>query len=224
MTFPSEYISYIDIVIIVVLILSILIGLKKGFLLSLIDLIGTVAIFMMAYILAPLCSSSMMLINSLVNIDVGNEYLNVLIIEKSNELLWFVILFVVGSILVMFIKPIFKAIDELPLIKQLNHLLGGVFGIIKSYIVCLVFLFILNTPFIKNGSIVIERTLFKYIENSSVVVWEVLDNPEQINNVLQDIMNGNGIKEDLVDSFKIWLSENIDDEQIINSIIEEFKK
>ncbi|MBR3841544.1 MAG: CvpA family protein [Erysipelotrichales bacterium] len=224
MTFPLEYISYVDIAVLVVLTSSVFLGLKKGFLLSLIDLVGTIAIFVMAYILAPLFSDSIMLTSSFLTIDVGNEYLNTLILEKSNELLWFVVLFVVGSVLVLFIKPIFKALDELPVIKQLNHLLGGIFGAIKTYILCLVVVFILSTPIVRNGSIVIEDSILRYVEQSSTVVWELLDNPEEINNALQDIINDNGLSEDLVDSFKSWLAENIDDEKIIESIIEEFKK
>ena len=223
MSFPIEYISYVDIVILVVLIASVIMGLKKGLLLSLIDLVGTIAIFLMSYILAPLCADTMMLTDYFLTIDVGNEYLNTLILEKSNELLWFIILFVVGSVLVIFVKPIFKAIDELPIIKQLNHLLGGIFGALKTYILCLVFVFILNTPIIRNGSIVIEKTYLNYVDQSSTIIWEVLDNPEEINNALQDIINGNGLSEDLVESFKSWLAENIDDEKIIESIIEEFK-
>ena len=223
MTFPIEYISYVDIALLFVLVITLIIGLKRGLLLSLIDLVGTIAIFIMSYILAPLCADMMMLTSSFLNIDVGNEYLNTLILEKSNELLWFIILFAVGSLLVLFIKPIFEAIDELPVIKQLNHLLGGVFGIVKTYVICLVFVFILNTPIIRNGGIVVEKTVLSYVDQSSTIIWELLDNPEDINNVLQDIINGNGIKEDLLDSFKSWLAENIDDEKIINSIIEEFR-
>ena len=223
MTFPIEYISYVDIALLFVLVITLIIGLKRGLLLSLIDLVGTIAIFIMSYILAPLCADMMMLTSSFLNIDVGNEYLNTLILEKSNELLWFIILFAVGSLLVLFIKPIFEAIDELPVIKQLNHLLGGVFGIVKTYVICLVFVFILNTPIIRNGGIIVEKTVLSYVDQSSTIIWELLDNPEDINNVLQDIINGNGIKEDLLDSFKSWLAENIDDEKIINSIIEEFR-
>ena len=85
------------------------------------------------------------------------------------------------------------------------------------------FVFILNTPIIRNGGIVVEKTVLSYVDQSSTIIWELLDNPEDINNVLQDIINGNGIKEDLLDSFKSWLAENIDDEKIINSIIEEFR-
>lgn len=222
MTFPNEYISYVNLVIVVAFAVSVLIGLKKGFLLSLIDLVGTVVIFFVAYFLSPAFAGMFQLTENILNIDVGNQYLNELIIEKSNELLWFVILFVVGSILVALIKPLFKAIGSIPLIKQINHLLGAVFGVLKGYVWCLVAILIFNTPIIKNGGIVIERTWLQPIQESSQIIWKMLDNPEEISTILQDIINGNGVSEEVMDSFNEWLENNIDDEEIVNSIIKQF--
>ena len=43
--------------------------------------------------------------------------------DKINVLVWFVIIFIIGLIVIAIIKPLFKVVLEFPIIKQFNSLL-----------------------------------------------------------------------------------------------------
>lgn len=221
MPFNLESLSQVDIFVIIIFVFCAFRSGTKGFLLSLIDLIGTVVIFAVSYILAPLGAETIDLTSYFLNVDVGNEYLNALILEKSNEIVWFFAIFIGTSILLLMVKPIFKTIGKIPVIKQLNSLLGAIFGIVQAYVYCLLFIFLLSTPFIPNGSQIIEDSLLRYVESSSAILWNYIDNPSEVISMVQELMAEHTIDTEMIDEFKSWLNENIDDEEVINSIINE---
>ncbi len=222
MTFPLDYIGYLNIALVAVFVITIILGVKKGFLSSLLDFVGAIVVFLISYLIAPVLAGQFALASNFINIDVGNEFINQLIFDKSNELIWFVIIFVVGMIVVAVVKKVTDIVSKLPGIKQLNSLLGGVFGVIYGWIICLVVVFVFSTPLVKNGRIIIERSLLGDIEAKSSVVLNMMGNPEEFNNALQDIINGNGISSDYAEEFENWIRKYISDDDAIKKIIDQY--
>ena len=57
------------------------------------------------------------------------------------------------------IKPVFKAITEIPIVKEVNGILGAVLGGLETFIFFMVLTMVLNGALVKNGKDVIENTL-----------------------------------------------------------------
>lgn len=223
MTFPIEYIPYVNTIILVVLLFLLITGFVRGFMLSLIDLLGTFALMVLAYFISPLLATSFPIAPHM-ELNLGVEALNTLIVERINQLFWFVLVFVVGQIVLLFLKPIVKTIGELPLIKQVNSLLGLGLGAIKGYVLALIVIFVLSTPLVNNGRIVVENSWLASIEKSSTFVLQILENPKEINEIMQNIMNGNVINEEDKKALEEWLSKNLGEGQIIQDILDALNK
>lgn len=219
MTFPIEYIPYVNTIILAVLLVLMVVGFVRGFLMSLIDLLGTFVILLVAYFVSPLLASTFTIAPH-ITFDVGVEVLNTIIIDRINQLFWFVVVFVVGSLVILFIKPVVKVVEKLPVIKQLNSLLGLVLGFVKGYIIALIAIFVLSTPLINNGRIVIENSWLGGIEESSGLVLQLLENPKEINEALQNVMNGNIISEEDKLALEEWLVSTITDAESLEKILE----
>lgn len=219
MTFPIEYIPYINTIIAVVFLVLMIEGFVRGFFISLIDLLGTFAMFIIAYLVSPLLASSFTIAPH-IEINLGVEALNQLIIDRINQLFWFVIIFVIGQIIIACIKPVVKAVGKLPLIKQLNSLLGLGMGLIKGYILSLIVIFVLSTPLINNGRIVVQESWLGNIEESSSWIMQLVQNPKEINEIMQDIMNGNIISEEDKAAFEEWLIKNLSNQEELKGILD----
>lgn len=219
MTFPIEYIPYVNTIILAVLLVLMVVGFVRGFMMSLIDLLGTFVILLVAYFVSPLLASTFTIAPH-ITFDVGVEVLNTIIIDRINQLFWFVVVFVVGSLVILFIKPVVKVVEKLPVIKQLNSLLGLVLGFVKGYIIALIAIFVLSTPLINNGRIVIENSWLGGIEESSGLVLQLLENPKEINEALQNVMNGNIISEEDKLALEEWLVSTITDAESLEKILE----
>lgn len=223
MTFPIEYIPYVNTIILAVIIVLMIVGFVRGFMMSLIDLLGTFVILLVAYFVSPLLASTFTIAPH-ISFDVGVEALNVIIIDRINQLFWFVIVFVVGSLIILFMKPVVKVVGQLPVIKQVNSILGLVLGLIKGYIIALIAIFVLSTPLINNGRIVIDNTWLGSIEKSSGIVLQLLENPIEINEALQNVMNGNIISEEDMAALEEWLLSTISDAEVVEKILEVLNK
>lgn len=179
----------ISITIICVYIILFIIGLKRGFLLQLVDLLSIFIALFIAWLISPVLSNWFMIIPSSI-ID-GSQYVKDIIIVLLNNSLWFVIVFVTCKILLLLIKPLLKGIGKLPIIKSINVFFGGIFSIIKSTIYVLLFMTILNLPFINNGQEVINNTILKYISgyaNTAICYAnEFINNNESIEKIIYKV-------------------------------------
>ncbi|MBQ9986995.1 MAG: CvpA family protein [Erysipelotrichales bacterium] len=214
MTLPLEYIPYVDIVLLVLLIILMITGFARGFLLSLIDLVGTFAMLLIAYFISPILATNFSILTDL-TIDVGVEALNLLIVDRINQLFWFVVVFVIGQVVILFLKPVVKVVCSIPLIKQINQILGLVLGAVKGYILALILIFVLSTPLITNGRVFVENTVLSKLEESSVLVLELLEDPKEINEILQNIINGNIISEEEKAELLEWLGSLVSEEELM---------
>ncbi|MBE6114481.1 MAG: CvpA family protein [Erysipelotrichaceae bacterium] len=214
MTLPLEYIPYVDIVLLVLLIILMITGFARGFLLSLIDLVGTFVMLLIAYFVSPILAANFSILTDL-TIDVGVEALNLLIVDRINQLFWFVVVFVIGQVVILFLKPVVKVVCSIPLIKQINQILGLVLGAVKGYILALILIFVLSTPLITNGRVFVENTVLSKLEESSVLVLELLEDPKEINEILQNIINGNIISEEEKAELLEWLTSLVSEEELM---------
>ena len=72
----------------------------------------------------------------------------------------------------LLVRPIIKMLGKVPLVKQVNQLLGGVFGLVNTGIWLIVFSIILMSPFFENGQQVIEATPLSMPGKAAAVINE----------------------------------------------------
>lgn len=147
-------ISYIDIAFLVMAVIMVIAGVKKGFLVSLLSMVKFIIILPLSYFLS----------------DYLKPYIPADVIGKAPEtaieiiafLVCFIALLIVGTILLSLLKKLQKDKD-LPL-HSTNAILGGVFGFVKAVIIVCVFSAIIGAveQYIPKDSTFIEMVNSSY--------------------------------------------------------------
>lgn len=161
MTLSSNSVWFINIGVILFLVISIVLGYKRGFLWQVIKTIGILAVILLSWILAP-GFSDLIKVFPKKFAPFQDTPLADIFYDKINVLVWFVIIVLVGVIIIAIIKPVFKVILEFPIIKQFDSLLGAFFALIPTFIVIILITFLLNTAIFTNGKDIVDNSILKY--------------------------------------------------------------
>lgn len=100
---------------------------------------------------------------------------------KIIEIITGILLFILIRIILIFLKFLFEAISELPIIKQFNELGGTLYGLMKGLIIIyLIFTIIFIVTSIKGSNIVVDKIEESYVtkflyENNLIVNYCLLD-------------------------------------------------
>ena len=164
MNIPSNYFICIDILVVLLFIIFIFVGYKKGFLYELFSLIYTLASTIASWFLAPVFASLYPLIKlkNLTNDQmIIANFVNLEVI--LNTIAYFVIIFLVLKICYIVLSLLFKSINKVPIVGGFNRILGALMGIVNAAIITLFISMILSMPLIENGDEVKKNTVFAYI-------------------------------------------------------------
>lgn len=159
----------LDIIILVFLFLSVIVGYFRGFSTRFISFILTIFSVMMAYMLSnPI---SLMFTWKITGLDgLPTEVIRG-IYPILYRVIAFVVLLVVFYILKVLIMLIFKStikkmIESFSLTQFIDRILGGILGLIQGVIITFVVLCIIATPIVKNGAKTLkDSTLGYYVIN-----------------------------------------------------------
>ena len=207
MSIPNNCFIYINALIVLIYLIFIIIGYKKGFLFELISLIYTAVSIVISWFLAPVFAG-MFPIVILSNMNVEAQLVSKLInIDAiSNTVIYFVAIFFILRLFYFLISLLLKGMNKLPVIGKFNKILGGLFGIVNATFVTIMFSMLLNLPIIDNAVEVRNNTFFKYIsEYSDTALSYIVENVDL-----------DGIKakfdsfdiDNARDDFKAWLELN----------------
>ncbi|PLT30224.1 CvpA family protein [Peribacillus deserti] len=177
----------LDLIIIAVLILGLLIGLRRGFILQLVHLTGFIVSFISAYIYYDDLAPKIKLwipFPTLGNTDSMKMILGASGIDEAYyNAIAFAIIFFSVKIVWQLIGAMLDFIAHIPILKQLNRLGGAILGFVEVYLILFILLYIaallpiqavqgpLNDSFIANAMVkntpVLSATIkdlwFKYI-------------------------------------------------------------
>lgn len=188
MKIPESYIPLINIGLVVWLLIAIIMGYKKGFLWQLVRLLGLLVCVAVSWIVAPGLAK---LINLFPKAwaPFANTSVGMIVYERINFLCWFIVVILIGLIILMIIGPLFKALTELPFLKQANGILGALLGIIRTFIFFMVVTYLLNSALIKNGKDIIEKSWVKYINMATDKVVAIISNSFDENVAIQKLLS-----------------------------------
>ena len=207
MSIPNNCFIYINALIVLIYLIFIIIGYKKGFLFELISLIYTAVSIVISWFLAPVFAGMfpiVILSNMNVEAQLVSKLINIDVI--SNTVIYFVAIFFILRLFYFLISLLLKGMNKLPVIGKFNKILGGLFGIVNATFVTIMFSMLLNLPIIDNAVEVRNNTFFKYIsEYSDTALSYIVENVDL-----------DGIKakfdsfdiDNARDDFKAWLELN----------------
>lgn len=148
----------LDIILLVVLILSILIGWKNGLVDSLISFVLSVVVigisWFMSKPIATLITLPEMALETELIAFVGP------VLQRAIAFLGlFIVLIIAKNIIYMLIKPIISKIIELiKIVDTIDSICGAIFNVAKNVIIASILLACLNMPFFTNGSEILESS------------------------------------------------------------------
>lgn len=198
MVISDFMIQLINPLLLILFVLLVFLGYRKGFLSKLLSCFSFVVIVIIGWNLAPAFSKVFHILPQSYapyqDTPLADFFYN-----YANQILIFVLIVIVASLVIFLLKPIALLFKELPVISFANSLLGALFGVVEMFLLCFVLLFVLHTPIIQNGSEVIDNTFFQHIEMLQERVFtygsEVLNDFDIMSDSLLDQVNLQELKD-----------------------------
>lgn len=164
-----EHLWIVNILIIVFVLIGINRGKKKGLLLMLFECLSLGIALLLAITLLPLVANTW----TIVTITDANIHETILatLTKYANYVAWFLILFAVGSLLTLLVRPLIGAISKIPLFKPINQFFGALFACIGAWIWLFVLSLLLYIPWIPQGSVIVSRTWLAPIQSNTIALF-----------------------------------------------------
>ncbi len=215
MTFEPSWIPWITPILIIWLLLTLAIGYMRGFLIQLYNLLALFAAVLFAWILSEPFAKVFTIFTP--DIDFFKQSaIEELVLVRINSAIWFVILYIVISLLITLGRPLVKAVGKIPGVKTVNSILGAVFALIGYYLTVLILILLLSTPWIVNGQQVIEESGLSVIRQYSSVFFDFVNQRIEENAAIQRLISGESLSVSDGESLRDWLlSQGISEEDII---------
>ncbi|WP_414055131.1 CvpA family protein [Macrococcus equi] len=135
----------INVILLFFLILGTVIGLRRGFILQSLHLIGTIGAFIIARMYYAALAKHLVLIIPFPSAEghYQSHFLNMVTNEMTfYNVVSFIIIFFVSKVLLQMVATVFDYIAQLPLLKQMNAALGALLGFIECYLLLFIVLFL----------------------------------------------------------------------------------
>lgn len=203
-TFPDSMIVYLNGVFIIWFLLTLARGYRRGLLLMIVDIVGTFVALFAAWVFAPVFVRIYQFVKP---VGAGLVSIDQLITQQINRLIWFFILFIIAKILLLFVTPLASAISKIPLVKQVNSAVGGVFSIAHFALQMLLLIYFLSFPIIKNGQDIIDNTWLASYSKISEPVLDKFEDSYTKNEAIQNLINHRSLSDKQEEELADWLQE-----------------
>ena len=203
-TFPDSMIIYLNGVFIIWFLLTLARGYRRGLLLMIVDIVGTFVALFAAWVFAPVFVRIYQFVKP---VGAGLVSIDQLITQQINRLIWFFILFIIAKILLLFVTPLASAISKIPLVKQVNSAVGGVFSIAHFALQMLLLIYFLSFPIIKNGQDIIDNTWLASYSRISEPVLDKFEDSYTKNEAIQNLINHRSLSDKQEEELADWLQE-----------------
>ena len=203
MTIPETFHPYFDILIVAILVFVLWRSYHKGLLLLVLESIRLFVAFFLAWLLASPLAQAMPLYQAdeaLLALPIIGPFVSV----QINGLLWFVIVFILVSLILLLLKPIFAGVGKVPLLKGVNHILGLIFGFFQVALYSFLIYILLLTPLLKNGQDVLANSQLRHMGPLTSSITKSM-NLDEVS--LLKIFNPDSIIAEDEVKIKQWLSD-----------------
>ncbi len=185
-TIPNDWFLYINIAIAAIYLLFFLLGMKRGFLYQVVTVIATLASFVFAWRYHGVMAEHIALWPTALT-PMQDTLFADKVYGYANEIAWFVGLYLVFKLIGAILSQLVKGLQDVPLIKQLNGILGAVLGILIATVWVLVISAVLNSPVFDNGQTVKDNTLISPIVRTTITAVHELGGPDDMTEMLNAV-------------------------------------
>lgn len=221
MLFPSEYIYVLNIAAVLVIAVFAYSGYRQGFLLKLLGCFG----FLVCGILSWLISSPLAKVIPLYPRDMtpmADTIAGPVFYELLNRSLLFILLFVLLSVIVLCLKPILKLAGKLPIIQEVNVLLGTMIGALQGLVAVMVLSFVFTTPLFANGISIVNDSFLKPINAiSEGLLFFADDTIAELKSVQKIVTPSTVLDQEDLTHIKEWLMRHDLDEGKVNQLLQQ---
>ena len=215
-----------SVIVILLIILSGVIGLKKGFLKESVVFIGTILVYIISFLLKDKIGLVLCKWFPFFSFD-GLQTLNILVYQLIAFIFIATILFSIATIIFKLTGIIQKLVDITIILTLPSKILGFIFGILEGYIVMFLILIILAIP-LRNAELFKESTVVTKIMYNSPILSKTLGGvPKTIEDILDvttEIQKTDYNKNKVaLDIMKIELDHNIISKEDTLDLIERGK-
>lgn len=204
---PSSSIVVINTAIVIFYFILFFSGLHKGFLLQVIDLIGTLASFFVAWRYCDIGSSFFRIVPTSI-LPFQETLLAEDIYEFANKIVWFVILFLVCKIIFFFISLLFKGLQKVPFLKEISKALGGIFGIFTATIWIVVICICLKTPIFANGKTIVNDSWLGIVNTVAIEGVNTLGIPGSSDDIVNELyIKAQDLPDEDKEAITAWLEQ-----------------
>lgn len=169
--------AFFDVGLCVILLIFVICGFKRGFVRSLIELVGSIVSVVASVMLSQRAAE---LIHPYLKNFIKQEpkLMTVSTLERAVAI---VLLFIIIEILIHILANILDRLFRLPVLRQINALLGGAFGLLKGGVVVLLICAVLQlfAPTATEKSNLISSENWQKISNSNIYSHIQKHNPVQ---------------------------------------------
>lgn len=162
-------------------------GYRKGLLRSLLSLVGTIASFYLAWMFSENLSTSMPLIKNTSQDPLFQAFTSQYY-RLANRLIYFVILFLVFRIVCMLLDFLLKVLQTMPGYHFVSSVLGMILGLIQTCIWCLLMCVVLESPVFHHGSLIVNESILSPIKETSTLVFTSFTLPIQQADMLSEML------------------------------------
>jgi hypothetical protein len=204
MTLPVSMLPTFNFGIIVFIILMLIYGFFRGFLLQVFSIVMFIAVCFVSWIIAPVLAKAVPIMGS-------TEQFNVLpvigpIFQLTiNTIFWFIIIVFGLMVLSLFFKPVLKGIGKLPILKIVNRILGLGLAAFKAFIVLILLSMLLGSGFFTNGQTFIDSTILSQIKPVSEMAVTIVTKQFDSTGIVSKIMTGQKFTDEEIVVLDNWL-------------------
>jgi uncharacterized membrane protein required for colicin V production len=204
MTIPISALPYFNFFIIGFIVVMLVYGFFRGFLLQIFSIVMFIAVCFVSWIIAPVLAKALPIMGS-------SEQFNVLpvigpIFQLTiNTIFWFIIIVFGLMVLSLFFKPVLKGIGKLPIVKTVNRILGLGLAAFKAFIVLILVSMLLSSGFFTNGQRFVNETALSQIKPVTEMALTAFTKQFDSTGIVSKIMTGQEFNADEVIVLDNWL-------------------
>ena len=217
--------TFVDILILVVLILFAILGFNRGVIKSLIVLLGFIIVIIASYSLKNYIGDIMVLNLPFVvfgHFLEGAQALNVIMYQAIAFIILLALFGVIYRLLVT-ISGIFEKVLRITIILGIpSKIFGAILGFVEGYVVVYFSLFILTQPFLKMDIINDSKYVSKIVNNSPVLS-SFAEKSLTVFNKIKDITTEENKEEMNKKIVKLILDENVTSKDVMQKLVDKQK-
>ena len=218
MILKDSLIPFFNFAIVTILIVFALLGVKKGFIKEFLGLLSFLVALVVAILYSPVIARFFPLYKLNVSIIANSEIIKI-VNYRLNAIIWFFIIFILISIVLLIVKMLINTLGELPVLNLLNRFLGGCFGLVRGFLIIILGSIILSNAFFINGSEFKKKTLFRQFDVIGTSMVSYFAHTLEENEAVQDfIRDPSSITEGQRQLVEKWLTRNGYTKDEINSV------